>query len=376
MTCLFSQYGVEILGNCSSAEKLEIMNLTESNVSSAVLTTQRNEPERIFNGPAFHPSIWILSEVVTSLLCIGTVWSFAAVVSYATSTDKWNRSDKPKAKISNLWVLASLCPATFLLRVLTTQSLIIIDRTFPNNASGDYACEVVVDTSVVLFSFSTFPAYLFFWYRQKMLYSQPSLKHLKTKTVRFFNVAFLTLFLLGGGSSCFIHTIPTSYQMSNLGCVMRPGRQSALANQITAATLIVSQLILLGLFCHPLCLHRSSGGAARARSASSASRGKKRNKEERVYTAIRKATVSMLLCVSSDVAALVSFVTIASVAGTPLCLLRLVYDVSLFVNIVAVVYSFEGFSKILFAVFRTPGRVFSTKRIGGMSASSNVNSYV
>ena len=348
---------------------------------ASVASTEINATKtiRVISGPSFYQHSWILVQVITSALILGAIWAFVSLVTYATKTGKWNRSDKRKSKTANLLTLAALCPVMFFLQSLATQSLVIVDRTFANDVSGDRACEVVIDASVVLFSFSTSPAYFFLWYRQKMLYSQPSLKHLNTRTVRFFSYLFLVLLLFGGMSSCFIHTIPVSYQMSNLGCVRsQTKRPNILANLITVATLILSQVILLGLFCHPLRLHKSNtevvrkaSSASRNSTASSSTKmlkGKGKNKEERVYKAIRKATVSMLLCVSSDISAVV-MITMVFKGNTPMCLSRVIYDISLFTNIVSVMFCFEEYSKILVGVC-VPSKYIRQRRSTSASMKS------
>jgi len=315
-------------------------NLNTSNINFGL--------NRNLTGPAFFKRSWLFAQVFNTLFIVGTIWNLLAFVTYATRNDKWKRGDKKKRQNSNLLLLATLCPFTLLVRLLGTLALILVGQTGGFDPQGDRMCEVVFDFSIVMFSFSTLPVYTFLWYRQKMLYSQASLKRLNTKTVKFFSNVFVVLLFLGGGSACFVKTIPVAYQNSNFGCVERTGRKANhLANYITAFTLIISQAILFGLFIHPLRLHGKGAKASLKRSASVTA--KKKKKEERVFQAIKSAFVSSVICVLSDVLAVVTS-TVILPKTAPLSLTRTIYDMSLFVNLVSVMFCFENASEILFVL--------------------------
>ena len=127
-----------------------------------------------------------------------------------------------------------------------------------NNEKNNELCEVLIDFSIVIFSLSSLPVYVFLWYRQRILFSHPSLKRVNMNKIKFFSNLFIVLLFLGGGSSCFIKTIPVSYKMSKFGCVKRlHGDENMLESYTTAVTLVVSQVILFALFVHPLRMHRN-----------------------------------------------------------------------------------------------------------------------
>ena len=326
---------------------------------------------RNLDGPDFFNKSWIFAQMFNTLFIIGTLWDLIAFITYATRNDKWKRSNKKNRKNSNLLTVATLCPCLLIIRLLGTQALILVGEAAGLDSQGDRMCEIVFDFSIVMFSFSTLPVYVFLWYRQKMLYSQASLKKLNTKTVKFFSNLFMVLLFLGGGSSCFIKTLPVSYQNSNFGCVQRTGKKANhLANYITAVTLIISQVILFSLFIHPLRLHGKGAKASLKRSASVAK--KRKMKEERVYKAIKSAFVSCIICVTSDIVAVVMS-TVILPKTTPCTLTRTIYDMSLFVNLVSVLFCFENASEILFVLCR-PVKT-ARKRVDTIASNKSSTSF-
>ena len=323
-------------------------NKTSNNSDNLSTSSINSDLIRNLTGPAFFKNSWLFAQIFNTFFIIGTIWNLIAFITYATRNDKWKRGDKKKRKNSNLLLLATLCPCTLLVRLLSTEALILVGKTGGLDPDGDRMCEIVFDFNIVMFSFSTLPVYTFFWYRQKMLYSEASLKMLNTKTVKFFSNAFVVLIFLGGGSACFVKTIPVAEQNSNFGCVERIGRKANhLPSFITAFTLIISQVILFGLFIHPLRLHGRGAKASLKRSASVTK--KKKKKEERVFQAIKSAFVSCVICVLSDVVAVVMS-TVVLPKTTPLSLTRTIYDMSLFVNLASVMFCFENASEILFVL--------------------------
>ena len=134
----------------------------------------------------------------------------------------------------------------------------------------------------------------------------------------------------------------------NFGCVERTKRKANhLPSFITTFTLIISQVIFFGLFVHLLRLHDKGAKVSLKRSASVTK--KKKKKEERVFQAIKSAFVSCVICVLSDVVAVVMS-TVVLPKTTPLSLTRTIYDMSLFVNLVSVMFCFENASEILFVL--------------------------
>ena len=198
--------------------------------------------------PVLFEKSWLFAQIFNFIYLFGTLWTCITIIIYGLKKKKWKIKNKKEKKSSVLLALAALCPFFLVFRLAVTEALIIIDLTHKEGLQGNRMCETAFDLSVVLFSFRSFPVYTFFWYRQKTLYLQPSLRNIHTKTVKSFSNLFAVLLFLGGGSSCFIKTIPVSYEMSPYGCIQRPDEsENNLANYITAATLVASQATLFAL---------------------------------------------------------------------------------------------------------------------------------
>jgi len=117
---------------------------------------------------------------------------------------------------------------------------------------------------------------------------------------------------------------------------------------MTAVTLVVTQLILLALFCHPLRLHNLKRNKTKKEASSSAKKACSNNNstEERVIRAMRKAMVSTAVCVISDVFTL--FMITVVIKRAPLHLSRSAYDLNLTVKSMSVLFCFDGWRKIVF----------------------------
>ena len=167
--------------------------------------------------------------------------------------------------------------------------------------------------------------------------------------MKFLSWTFVIVFTIGGGVPALLHTIPRSYRMSELGCVRWPeGSDSFVANHMTAVTLVVTQLILLALFCYPLRLHNLKRNKTKKEASSSAKKACSNNNstEERVIRAMRKAMVSTAVCVISDVFTL--FMITVVIKRAPLHLSRSAYDLNLTVKSMSVLFCFDGWRKIVF----------------------------
>jgi len=294
---------------------------------------------RFLEGPTYYKYSWILAQVVSAIILIFSIWITFSLIISGRKSKKWRLRNMDKASI--LRTIGVFCPITLFIRTLTTQALVLIEKFEPNNEKGDRMCEMVIDASLFLFAVVIFPTYVFLWYRQRMLYSRPTLQSMNNKFVQFFSFLFVICLVLGGGSSAFLVTIPKSFQMSNFGCVylaIQPVDRKA--NIVTAATLVFSQVILLGLFCYPFIRHRKE-----SKNLTNTSRNAKPDKA--MFKAIRSATISTTICVISDIVSII-LVSILGNRGAPLTLTRPIYDISLFINVISVLFCFDKFKTIFF----------------------------
>ena len=290
-------------------------------------------------GQAFYGAAWKWAQAVTVTLMVGSAWAFTSLLSHGIQNKKFKRRSPRLEKYNKetMFTLRLVCPLVLFVRLLCTQVLIICDRTsLPHEsaAAADYCCEVSTDSSVVFYGISQLSIVSVLWYRQKSLYCQPTMHSLNTRTVRSLSWLVVVLALLGGVPSLVVKVTPVNYESSHHGCVERLEKTPAYTtNYITLALVALSQLILFALFCHPLRVHRNNTKGSTRRSFRQGSR-------LRVYKAMKKATVSMAVCVLSDVIALLVG-TLSLSRGTPLCLSNAVYDCTSFVSVASVLLSFD-----------------------------------
>jgi len=280
---------------------------------------------------------WIPAQISTVLVFCGSMWAFLSLLKYGFDNNKFKRNAK-NIKQANLMILALLTPLITMIRTLSIQGLLIIFYVYEENATTvDHACEVVADLSIFLFLCATWPTYIFLYYRQRMLYKQPSLKHLNNKRVRFFSYLFIFFIICGGSFSTIIYLYPKSYKMSKYGCTKRQQeKENLLPNYLAALITIISQFILFFLFTYPLRKHKRANKKSSCNESSDS---------KRVIRAMRLSTISMAICVSSDILAII-LVAVLVPKDSPRTTISAIYDLSLFVNVISVLFSFDEYKII------------------------------
>lgn len=285
-----------------------------------------------------------IAFVLSIILLVVSFWIASSIIMYGVRTKKW----KFKTKVtSQKNALVSLCLATAgllitSLRFMTTVLIVAIGYTYEENEEGNRACEILLDFSITVYAFSIAAIYFFVWYRQKVLYNQPLMSHLKTKTVLFFSHSFVIIFLCFGASSVILFVKPVTYELSKKeGCkILEKAENQHLPNYLVAATLVTSQVILLGLLLNPTIALRSDLPISSLEKTSKSII----TKNKRIMRAARAACLCTIVCITSDVLAafLVSFI----LTETRSSFRNLVYDFGLIVNVISIVFCFENYKKI------------------------------
>lgn len=313
------------------------------------VSNDTNATRYMVEGPEFFKQVWILSQVTTVIFLLFCLWAIVALCNYGIRKNKWNRAEKNRQQLI-LMTLAVFAPSVTIIRVLLTQTVIIVGLVSNKNESGDFACEIAMDLSVGFFFMSTIPTYLFLWKRQRILYSNPSLKRLNTTFVNILSYVAICMLLIGGLGSCVLFIVPTGYQMSDFGCVKSQLESTnPIPFYVGAAAMITSQLMIFGLFVHPLRLHKKNNVTVNTPSSDSNGGGGESMKN-RLKRANVLATTSMAICTFSDLFSLV-LVAIVLPKTTPRDLSSTIYDLSLAVNILSIMLSYEDYKEIMLGAF-------------------------
>lgn len=315
-----------------------------------------NDPRIVF-GHIFFPHSWIFAELVTSVSLLLITWVIISLITFI------QRHRKVRAKNSiRLMSLATLVIITIFFRFISSQALIFIDRLYPLDVTGDQICKITCDVTTIFYTFTIFSTYIFLFYRQRLLYSEPSLKHLNNPFIIFLSVLLIILLVVGSASSAAFFIFSTRFIMSNFGCIRKIEDERKSQFRFIYLSLVVrlcSNLILFFLFLNLLLRHQQKSNSERT--------------SHRAMKSIRSATLSMVTCVVTDVAAVVIVVELMP-PYLPMPLANGVLDLNLITNLFAIVFCFHDNRKILFGNFKRvkTSRVRSSANRGSNTQHSAV----
>ena len=284
-------------------------------------------------------NVAIAAQVITALLTTATVWTFFSFLVFGVRKGAW-RGSKSRTPFV-LMSLATAAPAFAFVRVLSTQALLVIGDPdlFDPSASN---CSVVYSVNIISYSISILCVYTYLWYRQRTLYSKPSLRHLNTKFINLVSLSVMPLIAVGIVSICVLFHMTEHRAMPNLGCTFKftPALGAKPLYALVTMTSVM-QLALFLLFLYPL----------RNFSSSSPPDLPQKKTVVRLRRIIKLASTSLILCVLSDLIvsgvarSLQMFLKTNTVVSTA------VYDLNLAVNIVCVMGSFENNTAIATSLF-------------------------
>ena len=277
---------------------------------------------------------WLLVTLISSINLITAIWSTFTFFLYCIRLKKWslseNRTNNYKAISATLALLTTLLT---LPRLLTTILVNNISSFKLSRITEDHLCEVLLDLADVFYYIAILPPYTFFWFRQRMLYIQPSLKHFDSIMIRV--VSFATLFLIycGCGTACILFVYPKSYEFIGLGCVKRQEEVNNFSpNIISLCCIIQSQFFLNILLCYPLKAYWKS---FKNRVHSTSVIG------ERLVHITKFTVLLSLLCSMSDILVLIISQSISSHLRLK-TLSSTLYDINLLINMVCVLLTFQN----------------------------------
>ena len=295
-------------------------------------------------------NMWIPSQALTIFNFVFCVWSTAALFRFGYSNLKNSNKDFQSFV---LLFLSVLTPFITCLKVMCTQAIIIVGRIFAEDEKkGQYICEFVTDLTVVLYYMSNLPIYLFLWARQRILYSQSSLKPLNTKAVKFLSTFAIFLLVIVGIVIIVLLVVPKSYLMSDYGCIRNSEENTnEIMRYIAISIMVKSQVIIFALFVYPLNHYKNKTGSGDKNSL---------KMNNRLKRATKLATGSLVLCSFSDLCAL-ALTSIILPDTTPRDFTGVIFDLGLCVNIISLFVSLEKFSFTVFVKCKTVKKKLSNQ---------------
>ena len=194
---------------------------------------------------------WIISEAV--LICVTTITVYLLVsmakFGFKTGCKPGSELRGKKGKILFQTCLISIAMAVG--RLLSDQAVALIGW------QTDVGCQVTVSVSIVFYSLSLYPVYIFLWLRQSIFYASPVLSNVLSPLVTITSWVILFCMLAGGAILTVLFNIPQvtgwNYAASSTGCRdISDDSGFELIPTILVCFVIIMQVGLLFLFIYPL----------------------------------------------------------------------------------------------------------------------------
>lgn len=227
-----------------------------------------------------------------------------------------------------LMVLSQLMPLLALLRYLLTQLVMAVERL--TGWERFLALRLAADLSLAT---AILPSHLFMWYRQRLLYTTPSLKHLRTKAVRATSALAVATPALSALLVVVADVVPATRH--------RDGTRVVACSVI--ALRVLSHLAVFALFSYPLRSHQR-----RTERLAPAERTSTRL-AERIERLMRRAVLSLEIVVVGQALAFVAMTTLPRDRRP--CVTDLVWDASVFADMMSVVVSYDRPRQLVLGVF-------------------------
>jgi len=269
---------------------------------------------------------WISAEVINVLAAIFVIWINLSLIVYLKKTEKCrtvNRHKSLKVDAGAAYIFALIAAFCSFLRLASSQ--IVFNLGYTETSSS---CEVSVDISGALYALTILGTYTFLWLRQRSLYQHPEMEAFRKSWLLGLSWLSLVLIVSGVALSLLAMTIPETSVDSGYGCVRKPNNFVSWPYFIIIAFATTSQATMLFLLFYPLLSHVTTNSAYR-----------------RVMKIMKRSAIFAVICVLSDVFAMLSVVF--AVSDNVLREVTItVYDINMVINVASVFFSFESWRKI------------------------------
>ena len=194
---------------------------------------------------------WIISEVVLIFVTAVTVYLLICLAKYGFKTGCKPGSEVRGKKGKILFQTCLVSVAMAVGRLLSDQAVAVIGW------QTDIGCRVTVSVSIVFYSFSLYPVYIFLWLRQSIFYASPVLSNVLNPVVTLFSWMILVCMIIGGAVITVLFNLPEitgwTYAASETGCRdISDDDGFELIPTILVCFIITIQIGLLFLFVYPL----------------------------------------------------------------------------------------------------------------------------
>ncbi|XP_077969702.1 uncharacterized protein LOC144424362 [Styela clava] len=277
---------------------------------------------RIFtlNGPHF--TSWMTKTVITLVLAI--LDSYIIVVLAIDGKRELSKSrgidqETTGKRLGRLMRLVRFLQSISTLGFHITALVIAIGVEFKGLPG---ACASAKKIQAFWGSSSFILTYLVLWLRQRVIYSNPALKHLTNIVSRSLSILALAILVVGLVANYFKYALSFHHSITKFGCVVSKAYISPLTSWLMIGiSTIVLQMLLLGLFLHPLRKHQSN-----------ADDGK-----ESLKPVIQRAFFAALACTLSE---LISTAMTFGLGRKDAYIISIFMRIRMFMNVVTIIASF------------------------------------
>ena len=294
--------------------------------------------------PAPSPTaMWYFLQFATVVYFIVGTYILVALIRYELIKGKF----KGPYMTPSFWMkieamMSGLCIVGCTLSTQIHLLLLIVPE---NSMDKTSVCITSFRAHAMLFYLGVISTYIFLWLRQYEFYQNSSFRYLNNTATRIVSGTTITLIVLYRVSSIAVISISDTARWSkDIGCTFhKPSMVTSVYTAVADGASVITTLALFVLFLYPLI-------AMYKEERDSNTDGSSNNKNE-VKSAIRITVVSVVACVLSDFAGgMLTYKYFGK--KVPNFFLTSWYDLSLLVNLIALVFTYGESRSILFGCCR------------------------
>ena len=290
------------------------------------------------------------ANLAISVACMVIAFYTACVVIYhEIAVDNiWKRKEFLRASPAKIYkglsrVLCVLIAILSLLRNIITTTEVLINNTIESDTINfrnltynlNDICPSIPRAGISVLMIGLSLVYLFLWLRQRLFYTEPLVKDVTAKVAQWLSNCILVIWVIYLISISLSYFLVVDYEYSDrFSCVTSNSTESNYESIIWswAVVSVLMQIILLGLFIHPLYKQNSWSKKAP---------GQKPSLQKR----IKKAVILAAICLASDI----TLPLLTKVFITPDGdLIFTFYNINLVVNQLATVACFDNWKAKIF----------------------------
>ena len=287
-------------------------------------------------------NFWILFQLATALYLTVATYIFAALVRYEVINGKFKGPYLIPGFVMKLTaMISSLC---VIVSSVTTQVTLLAH--IGSIDSGLFICKTSFRLCALSVCLGLTSAYLFLWCRQYSFYKRNSFRDFNFKIIHLFsNAAMVSIVPMLVTSVAVFSTANVSTFSTERGCTYFGLNKWVLRfTRLVSVFRLAATAALFSLFLFPLVIKYGRTICGRATDIDN-------DEISEIKRAIRVSLISVTACLLSDCVVIV-IVNVLLVAKVPSFYVNSLNELSLLVNVIALVFTYDRSGDILFGCFR------------------------